>query len=132
MTTVKKFIMIQEIKRNIGRERNNKLTRIQLMIVNQTITILQRMYNCFLKTNQNDLAELAAIWALRDALKSEVELSCLALCFCNMLKLRTKIFEASVEKKIFSEIFKASHSENIDKPSLENIVQLYVAVMEYL
>lgn len=101
------------------------------MIINETSLLLQNMFNSFTKTNETKLATLAAIWALKDALKSKRKIASLATCFTNFLNTSTSSCIKSFDMKIFSELFDSILCQHIDKECLEKIVDLYTAVMEH-
>lgn len=131
MAKIKQRYLIEIIKFQLNHSHESKFTRLQLMIINETSLLLQNMFNCFTKTNQTKLATLAAIWALKDALKSKRKIASLATCFTNFLNTGTSCCIKSFDMKIFSELFDSILCQNIDKECLEKILNLYTAVMEH-
>ncbi|KAL7051201.1 hypothetical protein ACKWTF_004378 [Chironomus riparius] len=131
MAKIKQYQLIAKIKYKLNHSHEPKLTRLQLMIINECSLLLQNLFNFFTKTKQTKLATLAAVWALKDALKTKHKIVSLVTCFTNFLNCKANACIKSFDMKIFSELFDSILCQNIDKECIEKIVELYTAVMEH-
>jgi len=131
MAKLKQLYLIERIKYQLNHSQESKLTRLQHMIIHECSVLLQNLFNYFTKTNETKLAKLAAIWALKDALKSKRKIASLVTCFTNLFSSKANSCIKSFDMKIFSELFDSILCQNIDKECLEKIVDLYTTVMEH-
>ena len=131
MAKLKQFQLIERIRYQLNHSQESKSTRLQLMTIHECSLLLQNLFNFFTKTEQTKLATLAAVWALKDALRTKHKIPSLVTCFTNFLNCRVNACIKSFDMKIFSELFDSILCQNIDKECIEKIVDLYTAVMEH-
>jgi hypothetical protein len=131
MAKLKLLYLTHKVKKLLSTSKNEALTRYQRMISLQSSFLLQNMHKNLFKTGEKELASLASIWSLKDALMANSDISVIATCLKNILSVGAWTFFRSLEKRIFGYLLKSSMCQNVDKNSLEKIIEFYTAMMEF-